>query len=230
MSHNGTSLDNLEKGAVVHATSPQEAVGRAVAPRPTKISNPGTLGLFSFASTTLILSLYNARARDIHHPNVVLGMAIFCGGIAQLLAGMWEFPRGNTFASTAFTSYGAFWLSWAVIQIPWFGVRAAFDTAEEFTSALGIYLITWFLVTTFLLIAALRKSIAFIALFGFLAVTFLLLAIGDFYQALNVTRAGGGLGVATAFIAYYIGLSELLAAEDQAVFHLPLGVFPKRIQ
>jgi hypothetical protein len=57
-------------------------------------------GLFSFASTTLILSLYNARARDIHHPNVVLGMAIFCGGIAQLLAGMWEFPRGNTFAST----------------------------------------------------------------------------------------------------------------------------------
>jgi succinate-acetate transporter protein len=74
-----------------------------------------------------------------------------------------------------------------------------------------------------------------------------LLAIGDFYQALkyvlpsihsktltdlyrSVTRAGGGLGVATAFIAYYIGLSELLAAEDQAVFHLPLGVFPKRIQ
>ncbi|KAJ3526569.1 hypothetical protein NMY22_g10112 [Coprinellus aureogranulatus] len=162
-------------------------------------------------------------------------MAIFCGGIAQLLAGMWEFPRGNTFASTAFTSYGAFWLSWAVIQIPWFGVRAAFDSAEEFGAAVGIYLITWFLVTFFLLIAALRKSVAFIALFGFLAVTFLLLAIGDLLPRpqvctfIPVTRAGGALGVVTAFIAYYIGLSELLAAEEQAVFQLPLGVFPRRI-
>src|ERR1700722_2330553 len=88
-------------------------------PRPSNIANPGTLsvilfflytnntnnnslpsGLFSFASTTLILSLYNAGARDVTVPNLVVGMAIFCGGLAQLLAGMWEFVRGNTFAAT----------------------------------------------------------------------------------------------------------------------------------
>lgn len=222
--------DVLEKGSAVHITTPQEAVGRSVAAaKPSSIANPGVLGLFSFASTTLILSLYNARARDIAHPNVVVGMAIFCGGLAQLLAGMWEFPRGNTFAGTAFTSYGAFWLSWATIQLPFTGVRAAFESKEEFYSALGIYLITWFLVTTFLLIAALRKSVAFIALFGFLAVTFLILAVGDFYINVAVQRVGGIFGVITAFIAYYIGLSELLAAEEQAVISLPLGVFTRRV-
>lgn len=62
--------------------------------------NPEYSGLFSFASTTLILSLFNLQTRGIHHPNVVLGMAIFCGGLAQLLAGMWEFPRGNVFGGT----------------------------------------------------------------------------------------------------------------------------------
>jgi succinate-acetate transporter protein len=231
MTSNGNRLD-VEKGATVHATSPQDAIGRsagypAVA-RPSRVANPGTLGLFSFASTTLMLSLYNAQARDITHPNVVLGMAIFCGGIAQILAGMWEFPRGNTFAGTAFTSYGAFWLSYAVLQIPFFGVRAAFETAEEFQNAVGIFLIAWFLVTTFLLIAALRKSVAFIALFGFLAVTFLILAIGDLHHSVLATRIGGGFGVVTAFIAYYIGLSELLAVEDQAIVQLPLGVFARR--
>ncbi|KAF6752874.1 FUN34 transmembrane protein [Ephemerocybe angulata] len=233
MTTNGTSLDILEKGETVHATRPQDAVGRSAdyynASRPTRIANPGTLGLFSFASTTLMLSLYNARARDITHTNVVLGMAIFCGGLAQLLAGMWEFPRGNTFAGTAFTSYGAFWLSFATINLPFTGVRAAFASQEEFANAVGIYLITWFLVTVFLLIAALRKNIAFIALFAFLAVTFLVLAIGDLYQIVNVTRAGGGLGVVTAFIAYYIGLSELLAAEDMAIVRLPLGVFERHV-
>lgn len=228
---NGVSSD-VEKGAL-EATRPQDAVrksaGYPAAARPSRIANPGTLGLFSFASTTLMLSLYNARARSITHPNVVLGMALFCGGLAQLLAGMWEFPRGNTFAATAFTSYGAFWLSYATILLPFTGVRAAFTDPEEFASAVAIFLITWFLVTLFLLIAALRKSIAFIALFGFLTVTFLVLSIGDFYEIVGVTRAGGVLGVITAFIAYYIGLSELLASEDMAIVSLPLGVFTRRL-
>jgi len=78
-------------------------------------------------------------------------MAIFCGGLAQLLAGMWEFPRGNTFAATAFTSYGAFWMSFATILIPGSGVVASYPSLEEFANALGIYLIVWFMVTFFLL-------------------------------------------------------------------------------
>ncbi|KAI6121154.1 Gpr1 family protein [Pisolithus sp. B1] len=182
-------------------------------PRPTKIANPGALGLFSFASTTFILSLYNVNARHITTPNVVLGMAVFCGGLAQLLAGMWEFPRGNVFGATAFTSYGAFWMSYAVILIPGFGVASAYSSTEEFEQAIGIYLVTWFVLTVMLLIGALRRNIGFIALLFFLAITFLLLGIGAWTSKAAISKAGGGFGILTAWIAYYCGLSELLVKD-----------------
>jgi len=189
------------------------------------IANPGTLGLFSFASTTFILSLYNVNARDINVPNVVVGMAIGCGGLVQLLAGMWEFPRGNTFAATAFSSYGAFWLSFALLYIPGSGIAEAYTDPTEFASAVGIYLFTWFTVTFLFFIVTLRKTIAFVALFGFLSITFMLLGIGEFTGSLMTHNAGGGFGIITALIAYYIGLSELLASERASVVRLPLGVF-----
>jgi len=72
-----------------------------------RISNPASLGLFSFASTTLILSLYNIGTRGIAAPNLVVGMAVFCGGLAQLLAGMWEFPSGNMFGATGSFSFSS---------------------------------------------------------------------------------------------------------------------------
>ncbi|KAF9470831.1 hypothetical protein BDN70DRAFT_888715 [Pholiota conissans] len=230
--------NDIEKGSI-HAITPQEALGKnngtlpasyGQAVRPSRIGNPGSLGLFSFASTTLMLSLYNIQTRNIHHPNVVVGMAIFCGGLAQLLAGMWEFPRGNVFGGTAFSSYGAFWMSYATILIPGSGIVAAFDgNDEELASGLGIFLVTWTLVTFFLLIAALRKNVGFILLFAFLTVTFAALAAGELAASVNSTKAGGVLGVITAFIAYYVGLSELLTSEDMAVVRLPLGIFPKRV-
>jgi succinate-acetate transporter protein len=209
------------------STAPLNGVTQyAAAPRSSKIGNPGTLGLFSFASTTLILSLYNAQARGIEHPNVVLGMAIFCGGLAQLLAGMWEFPRGNAFSGTAFTSYGAFWMAYATILIPGSGVLAAYaGNKDEISSAIGIFLITWMLVTFFLFIAALRKNLALVLLFGCLTTTFLLLAASEFAASVKTKKAGGIVGVITAFIAYYTGLSELLAAEEKAIVSLPLGAF-----
>ncbi|CAK5276623.1 unnamed protein product [Mycena citricolor] len=120
----------------------------APAPRPTTIANPGALGLFSFASTTFILSFYNVSVDGIATPNVVVGMALFCGGLAQLLAGMWEFPRGNAFGGTAFTSYGAFWLSFGTIFIPGSGILSSYGTnTSELEKALGIYLFSWFIVT-----------------------------------------------------------------------------------
>jgi len=187
---------------------------------PSKIANPGPLGLFSFASTTFILSLYNLQTRDITHPNVVVGMAIFCGGLAQLLAGMWEFPKGNAFGATAFTSYGAFWMSYATILLPGSGVLAAFTDPTELSSALGIYLMAWFMVTFLLLIVSLRKNVGLVVLFSCLTITFLLLAIGIFTTSLAVTKSGGALGVVTAFVAYDVGLAELLSADN---VHLPLG-------
>jgi len=194
-----------------------------VAPRrPAKLANPGALGLFSFASTTFILSLYNVNARDIHTPNVVVGMACFAGGLAQFMAGMWEFPRGNTFGATAFTSYGAFWLSYATILIPGSGVLSAYTSEEELSQALGIYLITWFVLTFMFLIGSLRRNIGLIALFFFLSVTFLLLAIGAWSGKAILNTAGGGFGIVTAWVAYYCGLSDLLV-KDESWFTLPLG-------
>jgi len=197
------------------------------------IANPGSLGLFSFASTTLMLSLYNVSADGINTPNIVVGMALFCGGLAQLLAGMWEFPKGNTFGATAFTSYGAFWLSYATILIPGSGIGDAFTGAKasQESNAIGIFLMTWMTVTFLLLIASLRRNIAFIALFFCLTITFMLLGAGNLVANSSVTtsahliKAGGAVGIITALIAYYIGTSELLAAERAAVIGLPIGVF-----
>ncbi|KAF9531341.1 FUN34 transmembrane protein [Crepidotus variabilis] len=230
---------DLEKGSI-RASSPvgrrnhhhDEPIGNgpslAPAVRPTRIGNPGTLGLFSFASTTLILSLFNLQTRSITHPNAVVGMAIFCGGLAQLLAGMWEFPRGNVFGGTAFTSYGAFWMSYATILIPGSGIGAAYAVADEFHSALGIYLITWGLVTFFFLVGALGKNWGFISLLTCLTVTFFLLAGSEFTGNATTGKAGGGVGVVTALIAYYVGLAELLAAEDQPVIRLPIGIITRK--
>ena len=78
-------------------------------------------------------------------------MAIFTGGLAQLLAGMWEFPRDNTFGGTAFSSYGAFWMSYAMILLPGTGIITAYKVDSELRSALGIYLLSWAIVTWFFL-------------------------------------------------------------------------------
>ncbi|THH29444.1 hypothetical protein EUX98_g4739 [Antrodiella citrinella] len=196
---------------------------------PRKLGNPGPLGLFSFASTTLMLSLYNANARDITHPNVVIGMALFVGGLAQLLAGMWEFASGNTFGATAFSSFGGFWLSYASIFIPGSGIADAYtDNAQELSSAVGIYLTTWAIVTFILLISTLRRNVGLIALFSFLDLTFILLAAGAFSGNANIPKAAGYFGVITALIAYYVGLAELLVREE-SWFTLPLGQMPKRL-
>ncbi|OAE24672.1 hypothetical protein AXG93_2632s1150 [Marchantia polymorpha subsp. ruderalis] len=117
------------------------------------VANPAPLGLMGFALTTFVLSCHNAGViipQSAPH-TVVTGLAAGYGGLAQLLAGMWEFSTGNTFGATAFSSYGAFWLSFAVIQIPAFGVRAAFVASEslvDYNEALGLWLLGWTIVIT----------------------------------------------------------------------------------
>jgi hypothetical protein len=198
-------------------------------PHPHRVANPDALGLISFATTTFMISMYNVQARGVKVPNVIAGTGIFCGGLAQLLAGMWAFCQMNTFAATAFTSYGAFWMSYASIFIPGSGILAAYadGPADEFSNALGIVLITWFLVTFLFFIVALRKSVAFIFLFGFVSTTFALLATAELSGKEHFTKVGGGVGIVTAMIAYYMGLAELLASEELAIVKLPLGAFKR---
>jgi len=189
-----------------------------------KTSNPTPLGAFSFASTTLLHSLYNIHVGNVTQPNVIVGMALFTGGLAQLLAGMWAFPFGDVFSATAFTLYGAFWLSFATILLPGTGILDAYqDHSGMLDNALGIYLMTWFVITLLLLIVTLRKNIAFIVLFCMVDITFLILAISKFATSEVGGKVGGIAGLLTAVIAYYVALAELLAVEKNPLFTLPLG-------
>lgn len=97
----------------------------------------------SFGGTTFVLSFFNAQARNVKHPNVILGLALGYGGLAQLIAGVEEWACGNTFGATAFTSYGSFWISFACFYIPQFEVTTAYASKSELDAALGIYLSMW---------------------------------------------------------------------------------------
>lgn len=113
-----------------------------------KLANPAPLGLFGFATTTLLLSLINVDTRDLSAtPNIVICMAFAYGGLAQLLAGMWEGAAGNTFGFTAFSSYGAFWISYGIANVPWFNSASAYEDEGLLHDALGLYLMMWMIVT-----------------------------------------------------------------------------------
>ncbi|KAG0585055.1 hypothetical protein KC19_3G254200 [Ceratodon purpureus] len=205
----------------------------APAPHVVRIANPAPLGLCGFALSTFTLSCYNAGIFGISLStpvNVAVGLAVFYGGIAQLLAGQWEFVTGNTFGATAFSSYGAFWLAWAVIQIPWFGVKAAYVASgheDDFIQAVSIFLLAWTIFTFMMWLGTLRANIALSALFFCLTITFMFLCIGDFKRSHSWKRAGGSMGIITACIAWYIALAGILTHEN-SYFTLPVGSLAKR--
>ncbi|CAG8476027.1 2153_t:CDS:2 [Cetraspora pellucida] len=178
-------------------------------PAPPKIANPGPLGLSGFALTTFVLSIHNAGSTDIAAPNITIGLALFYGGLVQLLAGMWEFKTGNTFGATAFSSYGGFWMSFAAILIPGFGISGS--------EGLGHAIVTFLL-----FLATFRSTGGILLLFLFLTLTFLLLTIGSFTTDTNkiATKIGGVLGIITALIAWYNALAGLVTYATLPTFDL----------
>ena len=138
------------------------------------IADPGPLGLAGFAGTTFFLSVVNTNMLGASVQTIVLGLALFYGGLAQLLAGMWEFAKGNTFGAVAFSSYGAFWLSF------WYLLNHLPDKAAptDILHGVGVYLLVWAIFTAYMTVAAIRVSGAVLAVFVLLTLTFLALAIG----------------------------------------------------
>jgi uncharacterized protein len=164
-----------------------------------KIADPGPLGLAAFALTTFVLSMFNADLVSKGGEPVVLGLALAYGGLAQLLAGMWEFRTGNTFGAVAFTSFGAFWLSfWALDEF-----FAKDIAAADVGHAVGLYLIAWGIFTLYMTVAATRVSGAVLAVFALLTLTFFLLALGNFTASTGWTKFGGYVGLLTAIAAWY---------------------------
>ena len=159
------------------------------------IADPAPLGLAAFALTTFVLSMFNTGLVGKAGEPVVLGLALAYGGGAQLLAGMWEFRRGNTFGATAFSSFGAFWISyWAFVAFFAHGVPA---------TAVGLFLISWGIFTLYMWVASFRTTAAVSLVFLLLWITFLLLGIGAADNSSWVTKTGGWFGLATSVAAWY---------------------------
>ena len=175
------------------------------APAAPATADPGPLGLAAFALTTFVLSMVNANLVGGKSTPIVLGLALAYGGLAQLLAGMWEFRAGNTFGATAFTSYGAFWLSfWAYEQF-----FAKEVPASAVGNTVGLFLIAWGIFTAYMWIASLRTTVAISLVFILLAATFFVLGIGNANDNTNIIHIGGWLGIVTAAAAWYASFASV---------------------
>jgi succinate-acetate transporter protein len=169
------------------------------------IGDPAPLGLAAFALTTFVLSFFNANLVSGTGLPVVLGLALAYGGITQLLAGMWEFRNNNTFGATAFSSYGAFWISFFVLE----QFEGSKIPTTHLGKAVGLYLIAWGIFTAYMWVASFRVSVAVNLVFLFLAVTFIVLGIGNANGNESVVHAAGWIGIATAVIAWYASFASV---------------------
>lgn len=171
-----------------------------------RTGNPAPLGLAAFGMTTILLNLHNAGFFPLD--SMILAMGFFYGGLAQVIAGIMEWKKGNTFAATAFTSYGMFWLSLvALVILP----KAEFTIAgpgKEF--AMPAYLVMWGIFTAVLFIGTLRLSRALQVVFGSLTALFALLALGDATGIETITKLAGWVGLFCGTSAVYAGLAQVL--------------------
>ena len=183
-------------------------------------ADPGPLGLAAFAGTTFMLSMINSGL--VGHGSLVgggllpmvAGLALAYGGIAQLVAGIWEFRTGNTFGAVAFCSYGAFWISFfLIVQL---GVGGVVAQKGDVFAGLSLYLYTWGIFTAYMFVASLRTSGAVALVFLLLAITFLLLGLGNASLVggtsvtNNTIKIGGYVGLATAIAAWYASFAAVI--------------------
>jgi succinate-acetate transporter protein len=181
-----------------------------------QIADPGPLGLAGFAGTTFFLSAVNTNMLGASVQTIVLGLALFYGGLAQLLAGMWEFTKGNTFGAVAFSSYGAFWLSF------WYLLNHLPEKAppKDILHGVGLYLMVWAIFTAYMTIAAVRTSGAVLLVFALLTLTFVALTIGWLSETVvsfernsnGWIHLGGWLGLVTALAAWYASFAGVTNA------------------
>lgn len=189
-------------------------------------ADPAPLGLMGFGVTTLVLSIGNSGlASSSVSAASALPLALAFGGFAQLLAGMWAFRAGNTFAATAFTAYGAFWLSFYVLATGALGF-----TAKPAQYDVATYLLGWAIFTLIMTFATFRLTATLASLFTLLTLTFAALSAGDFLGKVDGAtfhQIGGYLGIVTALNAFYVAAADVLkgvAGRDI----LPTFPFPKR--
>ncbi|OAP58764.1 hypothetical protein AYL99_06061 [Fonsecaea erecta] len=210
----------------------QPGLYRSVSQR--KFANPAPLGLSAFALTTFVLSLINLQVRNLGVPSIIISLAFSYGGLVQLLAGMWEMAIGNTFGATALSSYGGFWIAFAIILTPGgFQIEATVEEAAgqaAWLNSIGFFLMGWFIFTTILLLCTLKSTVAFCSLFFMLDIALLMLSCAYLYPQngaphRGLTHAGGGFGIVTSFLAWYNAFAGI-ADTSNSFFIVPVAHFP----
>ena len=180
-------------------------------------ANPAPLGLLGFGMTTVLLNLHNAGFFPLDA--MILGMGIFYGGIGQIIVGIMEWKKNNTFGATAFTSYGLFWLTLvALILMPKTGMVAASSP-----QAMGFYLSCWGMFSFILFLGTFRLSRALQVVFGSLTVLFILLAVADFSGNHAIKVIAGYEGIFCGLCAIYTGLAQVINELFERNIY-PLGV------
>jgi uncharacterized protein len=183
-------------------------------------ADPAPLGLGAFALTTFVFSLVNAgiiqQGEDPAQQivNLFLPLALFYGGLAQLIAGLFEFRTGNTFALTGFVSYGAFWISLAVLNLM---ARQGIIAETRLAEAQGWFFLGWTIFTAIMLIATFGLNVGLMVTFVLLLLTFILLTIGDLAggppaggTGLLFVQLGGYVGIITAIAAWYVAAADVI--------------------
>lgn len=183
-------------------------------------ANPAPLGLLGFGLTTILLNLHNAGLYPLD--SMIMGMGVFVGGLAQVIAGVEEWKKNNTFGATAFTGYGFFWIALvAAWSLPAIGVARKSEPAE-----MGFFLLLWGVFTLGMFVATLRLNRALQVVFGSLVALFFLLAARDFTGNEAVGRVAGWIGVFCGLSALYACLAQVLNEVYGKVL-LPLGPYKK---
>jgi uncharacterized protein len=186
-----------------------------------QLANPAPLGLFGFGMTTILLNGHNAGFYEMN--SMILAMGLFYGGVAQVIAGVLEYKKNNTFGMTAFISYGFFWIS--LVALIFMGKWGWITPTPG--DALVAYLVLWGIFTVLLFFGTLKINVALQLVFGTLAILFFLLAIGDATKLEFITHLAGFEGILCGSLAVYTGAANLL---NEVYGHvvLPLGpVKPK---
>lgn len=204
------------------SVSEDSTVEPAVQPAPVgpAIADPGPLGLAAFALTTFLLSAVNAGWANAATGDAWLGYALAYGGLCQLLAGMWEFKNRNVFGSTAFSTYGGFWIGlglWALLVAP----HAASASAADHD--LGWILLAFAIFNAYMLLMATQVNLAVFLVFLTLELTEIVLFIGNFAGNTTVVKAGGYIGVITALVAWYTSAAGVSNGIAGARIKLPVG-------
>lgn len=171
---------------------------------PPAVADPAPLGLAAFALTTFLLSAKNAQWTD--GTDAWLGYALGYGGLVQLLAGMWEFRNRNVFGSTAFSSYGGFWIGLGLYIL----LVAKEGNADQVANDLGWILLAFAIFNTYMLLWSTQVNLAVFGVFLTLEITEILLFIGNFSTNETTIKIGGYLGVITALVAWYTSAAGVI--------------------